>query len=330
VLALEIRPLMKRRGLEAMFGGLEPGRAAQYAERVAGIAGVAHALALAHAVERALDVQPPPRAELWRVVHAELERVANHLDVAMRLAEDAALSVGTARLGILKEDIMRLRAVLTGSRFGRGAVVPGGVAGEPHEPPTAIARAVGDFDRALRKDRRLLVRTTSLTDRLIGSGALDRDTVDRLAGVGPAARAAGVSVDVRLERPYGAYRRLGFRVATADAGDAMARLQVRLGEIDQSIHLMRQAIDSLRREEGPIRTELPSAGDGAAFGWAEAPQGEVVYWAELAGGYLWRVRIWSPSMRNWPLLAAAFRGDVLTDFAFIEHSFGLTPAGADR
>jgi Ni,Fe-hydrogenase III large subunit len=42
------------------------------------------------------------------------------------------------------------------------------------------------------------------------------------------------------------------------------------------------------------------------------------------------VRIASPSLRNWALFDHAFPADVLTDFAFIEHSFGLTPAGADR
>jgi Ni,Fe-hydrogenase III large subunit len=110
----------------------------------------------------------------------------------------------------------------------------------------------------------------------------------------------------------------------------MARLEVRLGEIEQSLHLTRQALDRLQRlGDGPLSTELP-AGDGAAFGWAEAPQGELVYWTELEGGSLGRVHISSPSLHNWPLFVASFRGDVLTDFSFIEHSFGLTPAGADR
>jgi Ni,Fe-hydrogenase III large subunit len=58
--------------------------------------------------------------------------------------------------------------------------------------------------------------------------------------------------------------------------------------------------------------------------------GELLYWVELAVGRVQSVRISSPSLRNWPLFAESFRGDVLTDFSFIEHSFGLTPAGADR
>lgn len=329
VLALEVRPLFKRRALEDRCAGLSFAHAAYLAERVAGIAAVAHAVAFAEAVERALGVAPPERALLLRVVHAELERLANHLDVATKLAEDAALAVGVARFGILKEDVQRLRARLCGSRFGRGVVVPGGVAEPPLLAPETLLRALDSFERDLRRDRRLLLRTGSFTDRLVGSGRLDRGTIERFGGVGPVARGSGVATDARFERPYGVYRRLGFRVSTRDEGDAMARLQVRFDEIGTSLHLVRQALTRLGRVESPLRVELPPE-SGTSFGWAEAPMGELVYWVEVAGGHVERVRISSPSLRNWPLFADSFRGDVLTDFSFIEHSFGLTPAGADR
>jgi formate hydrogenlyase subunit 5 len=330
VLRLETRPYFKHRALETRFFGIELDRGAMLAERVAGIAAVAHATAFAQAVEAALAVEPSEQARLWRVVHAELERIANHLDVAIKLAEDAALAVAVARFGILKEDVMRLRARLCGSRFGRGVVTPGGLAAAPLLLPDDVRAWLGRFERDLRRDRQLLLRTASFTDRLVGSGRLDRVTVEELGGVGPVARAAGVSTDARFERPYGAYERLGFDVVTADDGDAMARLEVRFGEIRESLHLVRQALDRLLRNgEGPRTAALP-AGEGAAFGWVEAPQGELVYWVELSEGRMGRVHIASPSLRNWPLFVASFRGDILTDFSFIEHSFGLTPAGADR
>jgi formate hydrogenlyase subunit 5 len=330
VLALETRPYFKHRGLEQQFSELTPERGVLVAERVAGIAAVAHAVAFSQAVEAALEVDPPEQAQLWRVVHAELERIANHLDVAMKLAEDAALAVGVARFGILKEDVLRLRARLCGSRFGRGAVRPGGLASLPLLEPTDLREWLARFEHELVRDQQLLLRTASFTDRLIGSGRLDRETVEQFGGVGPVARAAGISTDGRFERPYGAYARLGFEVATADEGDAMARLEIRFAEIRESLHLARQALDRLQRLGGtPLRSELP-AGSGAAFGWAEAPQGELVYWTELEAGALARVHISSPSLHNWPLFVASFRGDVLTDFSFIEHSFGLTAAGSDR
>jgi formate hydrogenlyase subunit 5 len=329
VLSLTVRPFFKRRNLEQRFTGLSPDHGAYLAERVAGPASVAHVLAFASAVERVADVAVPPFAERWRVVHAELERIAAHLDVALKLAEDAALSVGAARFGALKEDAMRLRAALCGSRFGRGVVVPGGIRAAPligaAEALATLDRLESDFVR----DRSLLLRTTSFTDRLIGSGRLDPRTVALHGGVGPVARACSLGVDARLERPYGAYARLGFRVARATAGDAMARLDVRLQEIDQSLHLIRQALERLDRLPPNVSTPLAAA-HGEALGWAEAPMGEVIYWVSLLNGEVEEARILSPSLRNWPLFAESYRGDVLTDVSFIEHSFGLTPAGADR
>jgi Ni,Fe-hydrogenase III large subunit len=330
VLALEVRPFFKRRELERRFEGLTLEHGGYLAERVAGVASVAHAVAFAQAVERAVGLAAPPRACLWRVVHAELERIANHLDVAMRLAEDAALSVGAARFGILKEQVMRTRARMCGSRFGRGVVLPGGICAEPLIGVEELRRLLHDFDNDLRRDRQLLLGTASFTDRLIGSGALDRPTMERYAGVGPVARASNVPTDSRFERPYGSYWRLGFRVVTAESGDAMARLEVRFGEIRESVHLIRQACEQLEKSDPQLAVDVGEDAVGRAFGWAEAPMGEVVYWVEVAEGRLGRVRIASPSLRNWPLFADSFRGDVLTDFSFIEHSFGSTTAGADR
>jgi formate hydrogenlyase subunit 5 len=329
VLGLQVRPFFKHRRLEQRFTGLELDHAVQLAERVAAIAGVAHATAFCQAVERALGVEPTRRAQRWRVVHAELERVANHLDVAVKLADDAALSVGAARFSILKEQVQRLRARLCGSRFGRGVIAPGGLAAAPLVEPAIVLGELDRFERDLRRDRHLLLATASFTDRLIGSGTLDRATVDAYAAVGPVARACGVAVDARFERPYGAYVRVGGRIATVDDGDAMGRLRVRFLEIAESLHIIRQAFERLEKYGSELRTDLP-AGTGAAFGWAEAPMGELVYWVELDAGRVRTVRISSPSLRNWPLFAESFRGDVLTDFSFIEHSFGLTPAGADR
>jgi formate hydrogenlyase subunit 5 len=77
------------------------------------------------------------------VLHAELERIANHLDVAVRLADAAGLAVATARLALHKERVMRLVSRLCGSRFGRGVVVPGGVSALPRLPP----RAPAEIDR---------------------------------------------------------------------------------------------------------------------------------------------------------------------------------------
>lgn len=326
---LRTRPFFKHRGLESRFCGLAPARAVIVAERVAGIASVAHAVAFSQAVERALGVEPPPRAQRWRAVLAELERIANHLDVIAKQAETTALFVGQARFQILRENLLRLQARLTGSRFARGMVVPGGVRRAGRLAARDLLAELSSLERHVHRDRRLFVGTASMTDRLIGTGRLPRELVEEYGAVGPVARGSGLSLDARHERPYGEYRRMGTVVQTEAAGDAMARVLVRFAEIVESLRLLRQAVDHLAGDEGELARELPDQA-GEALGWVEAPQGELVYWVELEGGAVRRVHIASPSLRNFGLFDQAFPKDVLTDFAFIEHSFGLTPAGADR
>jgi Ni,Fe-hydrogenase III large subunit len=328
--ALQTRPFFKHRGMEAHFVGLQPERAVYVAERVAGIASVAYACAFSHAVERALGVTPKPGAERWRAVHAELERIACHLDVIAKEAETTALYVGQARFQILKEQVMGLRLRLTGSRFARGVICPGGVRFDGAVELDELLAAVDALERDLRRDCRLFTGTASMTDRLIGSGRLPRSLVEEYSAVGPLARGSGVSTDARHERPYGDYRRLGLQVVTRPEGDAMARINVRLGELSESLRLLRGSIDQLRRHKGELCAPLPRARSGSAFGWVEAPQGELVVWVEIRRGIVANVHIASPSLRNWALFDQAFPKDVLTDFAFIEHSFGLTAAGADR
>jgi Ni,Fe-hydrogenase III large subunit len=330
VTRLQTRPFFKRRGIEARFAGLTPEVAGHVAERVAGIASSAYATAFSHAVERALGVTAPGRARGWRALYCELERIACHLDVIAKEAETTALYVGQARFQILKERIQRLRARLTGSRFGRGVIVPGGVRAEGMIGLDEVIAELDAFELDLARDRRLFLGTASMTDRLTGTGRLDRRVVEEAGAVGPLARGSGVSTDARHERPYGDYDRLGVRVVVRREGDAMARINVRFGELSESLRLSRQAIGHLHRRTDATRVPLATGASGAACGWAEAPQGELLIWVEVADGLIGRAHVASPSLRNWALFDHAFGKDVLTDFAFIEHSFGLTPAGADR
>jgi formate hydrogenlyase subunit 5 len=327
---IQTRPFFKHRGMEARFAGLTPDVAVHVAERVAGISSCAYACAFSQALERALGVQVPQRAERWRVLYCELERMACHLDVIAKEAETTALYVGQARFQILKEHVQRLRVRLSGSRFARGVIVPGGVRCEPMLGADQLLLELESFERELRRDRRMFLATASMTDRLIGAGCLRRALVEEYGAVGPLARGSGLSIDARHERPYGNYQRLGVRVISERDGDSMARVNVRFGELSESLRILRQTIDQLRRRDGELRAPLPELGEGAAFGWAEAPQGELLMWVELRAGRIQAVHIASPSLRNWALFDHDFPKDVLTDFAFIEHSFGLTPAGADR
>jgi formate hydrogenlyase subunit 5 len=325
---LNMRVFYKHRGVENRFAGMTVTDAVLLAERTEGIASVAHALAFSHAVERIAGCAPPPAAALVRVLHAELERIANHLDVAVKLADAAGLAVATARLALHKERVLRLVSGLCGSRFGRGVVVPGGVSAAPLLPPGQLRAEISRLEKAVTAEAAALMATSSFLDRLRGTGPLTPERARAHGALGPVGKAAGYADDARLARPYDAYPALGMPPARGHtAGDALARLQVRWAEVDQSFGLLRRAADDLPERSACLLRVSCEPASGRAAGWAEAPQGEVIYDVSLQDGRIFRCHPRSASFHNLVLMHEVFAGDILTDFPFIEASFGLSVAG---
>ena len=325
---LNMRVFYKHRGVESRFAGLALPDGVLLAERTEGIASVAHALAFCHAAERIAGCTPPAAAALVRVMHAELERIANHLDVAVRLADAAGLAVATARLALHKERVMRLVSRLCGSRFGRGVVIPGGVAALPRLSPADLRAELDTLATQVTAEATALMATSSFLDRLRGTGPLTPERARTHGALGPIGKAAGFADDNRLARPYDAYRDLAVPAARSHAaGDAMARLRVRWEEVESSFGLLRLAAGELAERSGDQLRVRCEPADGRALGWAEAPQGEVLYDLSLAGGQIARCHPRSASFHNLVLMHEVFAGDILTDFPFIEASFGLSVAG---
>jgi Ni,Fe-hydrogenase III large subunit len=327
---LNMRIFYKHRGITERFTGMAVADGVLLAERAEGIASVAHALAFCHAVEAIAGCEIPLEAALVRVVHAELERIANHLDVAMRLADAAGLAVATARFALHKERVLRLVSALCGSRFGRGVVVPGGVRAAPRTPAIEVLAALAALEKQVTADARTLMSTSSFLDRLRGTGPLRPERARVHGALGPVGKASGYSDDARLSRPYDAYAMLapGPAPEHSPGGDAMARLRVRWDEVDQAFRLIRRALSDF-----PERTVASAHApcqplDGRAVGWAEAPQGEVLYDVAIQDGRIARCQPRSASFHNLVLMHEVFAGDILTDFPFIEASFGLSVAGA--
>jgi len=328
---LNMRVFYKHRGLEKRFEEMTAADGVLLAERVEGTATVAHALAYCHALEQVCGIEVPWPAALVRVLHAELERLASHLDVAFRLADGAGLAVATARFASHKEHVMRLVSRACGNRFGRRVVVPGGVSRLPLASPADLLADIGRLDKAISSDVAALMGTASFLDRLRRTGVLSPERAREHGALGPIGKASGYSDDTRQHRPYDAYPSLGLREpAPRGAGDALDRLWVRWDEVAQSLHLLRQVADELAdAPDGPVRAHCDPAA-GRAVGWAEAPQGEVLYDLRLEGGRLARCRPRSASFHNLVLMHEMFHSDILTDFPFIEASLGLSVAGVSR
>ena len=326
---LNMRIFYKHRGIAARFAGMTISDGVLLAERAEGIASVAHALAYCHAAEAIAGCEVPREAALVRVVHAELERIANHLDVAMRLADAAGLAVATARFALHKERVLRLVGGLCGSRFGRGVVVPGGIAAAPRKGSDEILAELGPIEKQVTADAEALMGTSSFLDRLRGTGPLTQARAREHGALGPIGKASGYADDARVARPYDAYPLLATVPARQHSrGDAMTRLRVRFEEATEAFRLIRQALICFtERQRLTLRApcDLP---DSRATGWAEAPQGEVIYDLTVEGGRIARCQPRSASFHNLVLMHEVFAGDILTDFPFIEASFGLSVAGA--
>ena len=317
----------KHRGIDSRFGDLSIDDAVLLAERVEGTASVAHATAFCLALEALGDVEPPRCAQLVRVIHAEIERIAVHLDSIIRHTEAAGQAVAFSRMSLHKERILRLRADLCGHRFGRGVIVPGGVTRPPNIDVTAARTIADKIDHAIAEDTTELMTTPSFLDRLRDTGTLPDTAARQHGALGPVGRASNLNNDVRVERPYGAYQFLAFEPAIGlDQGDALARQRVRIEEIHQSFKIVRHALDEFDDRSSIWKCEIPVL-EGTSLGSVEAPQGELVYLVEVERGRLIRVKPRSASFHNLALFPQAFTGDIFTDFAFIEASFGLSIAG---
>jgi formate hydrogenlyase subunit 5 len=322
------RLFFKHRGMEKRFEGLVPDRGVTLAERVSGVSSVAHALAYCQAVEAAANCQVPPRARFLRVVLAEMERIYNHLHYFGHLCHTTTLKVGEAEGKLLEEQAKQLNCRLTGSRFLRSLLCVGGLRRDLAPKPW-----LGDALQALGEKfaayARHMENTASHLDRLITTGSLDAKLAFDQGATGPIERASGGKRDLRLNHPYAAYAELAPTIARQEAGDAHARAQVRMAEIEASIAMIRRALDQM--PDGPVRTECSVPPGSEGLSWAESPRGSVIYAVHVNdAGKLARVKIKSPSFSNWRLFPFTVHDTNMMDYGINEASFGLTVAGCDR
>jgi formate hydrogenlyase subunit 5 len=317
----------KHRGMEKRFEGLKPELGVVLAERVSAVGSVAHALAYCQAAEEAAHCQPPRRARWLRVLLAELERLYNHLHYLGHLCATTTLKVGDAEGKLLEERAKQINCAVSGSRFLRNLLVPGGLRREP--VLTGLSDALVTLGVDIGRYGQMLETSTTHLDRLITTGVLDRKVAFDQGATGPVERASGLDRDLRRDQPYAAYDELPPQVAVRQAGDAHARQQVRLAEIGESLDLIQRLLSDLPK--GPIRADYAPLASSEGLGWAESPRG-TLYYAVHTGydGRLVRVKIKSPSFSNWRAFPFTVHDSNMMDYAINEASFGLTIAGCDR
>jgi Ni,Fe-hydrogenase III large subunit/Ni,Fe-hydrogenase III component G len=332
VLYLQLRLFYVHKGIEKRFEKLPWRQGLFLAESISGDTAVGHALAYAHAIERLLGIEVPRRARDLRTVLLELERLYNHIADIGAIATDVAFTVPASRAQVLREGLVAIQERLFGSRLLRGTVGLGGVKceltlGRRKELLMHLDRLEPEFDQLIK----LLIDSGTFTDRIDATGILSRQAARDLGVVGMAARASGLDLDLRRDQPHDAYASLRFQVPVEEGGDVRARLMVRAREVEQSLSILRQALQRL--PEGQALAPLPDAlpASSSALGWAEAWRGECLHWIQTdEEGRVARLKVTDPSFKNWPGLGRAVPGNILPDFPVINKSFNLSYSGNDR
>jgi Ni,Fe-hydrogenase III large subunit len=335
VLRLEERLGYVHKGIERRFTELSPFDAHRLAGRVSGDSTVAFGWAYCMALESALGIAVPARAQWLRALLLERERVANHLGDLGALGNDAALAFGQAQFSRLREDWQRESGTTFGHRLMMDAVVPGGVAHDVDTAAIVRLHALCErIDAELRTLRAIYDEHAGLQDRLVGTGRVTPELARRLGLTGLAGRSSGQPFDLRCDHPWPPYDALGVAKAGSSQGDVAARVTLRFDEAIESLRLIRALLTGL--PGGATRAALPAppVGSTRGAGWVEGWRGEVLVALELRAGGTPALRIarchcHDPSWQNWPLLEHAVIGNIVPDFPLINKSFNLSYSGQD-
>jgi len=257
-------------------------QALPYMDRLDYVSMMCNEHAYVMAIEKLLDVQVPLRAQYIRVMFDEITRILNHL---MSLGSHA-LDVGAMAVFLYafreREDLMDCYEAVSGARMHAAYYRPGGVYRDlPETMPqyasagkyrsAAALRAMNDarsgslldfiedftnrFPACVDEYETLLTDNRIWKQRLVGVGVVDPERAKALGFTGPMLRGSGVVWDLRKMQPYEVYDRLDFDVPVGVNGDSYDRYLVRVAEMRQSNHIIRQCVAWLRAHPGPVISE---------------------------------------------------------------------------
>lgn len=326
-----------------------------------------HAYVLA--IEKMLGIEAPIRAQYIRVMFDEITRLLNHL---MWLGAHA-LDVGAMSMLLYcfreREDLMDCYEAVSGARMHAAYYRPGGVY---RDLPDTMPQFETDNKYRKAKDTEYLNanRQGSLLDfiedfterfpghvdeyetlltnnriwkqRTVGIGVVSPERALQLGLTGPMLRGSGVAWDLRKKQPYAAYDRVDFDIPVGTNGDSYDRYLVRVEEMRQSNRIIRQCVDWLRKNPGPVivdnhkiapppREEMKAnmealihhfklfsegihVPEGEAYAAVEHPKGEFgIYMVSDGANKPYRLKIRAPGFAHLSALDEMVRGHMLAD-----------------
>lgn len=233
------------------------------------------------AMEKLLGITPPVRAQYIRVLFDEITRILNHL---LWLGAHA-LDVGAMTVFLYcfreREDLMDCYEAVSGARMHATYYRPGGVYRDlpdkmPHYKPSkwhsekdierlnknrqgSLLDFIWDFTERFPKCvddyEELLTDNRIWKQRTVGIGVVSAQRALQLGFTGPMLRGSGVEWDLRRKQPYEVYDQLDFDIPVGVNGDCYDRYLVRVEEMRQSNKIIRQCIEWLRKNPGPVMAD---------------------------------------------------------------------------
>jgi Ni,Fe-hydrogenase III large subunit/Ni,Fe-hydrogenase III component G len=330
IVNLELRLGFSHRGVEKRLTEVPWTHSRFVAEAIASDTAAANALAHCIAIESLLEIEPSLKAQSLRSLCLETERVAMHIGDIGGMLVDLGLLGLSATLSRLRGSALRMGELLTNSRYLRGFICPGGVWFDPTDRLVELQQTVKELSKQLEAPLAIFHENQAVYERLHGTGVLTNNLARDFGLVGIAARGSGIAYDTRAHFKEGALYSAPVEVVSETAGDALARVLVRIKELRISLSLMETLLESI--PGGLHRIEIPEtlAPSQIGIGVVESFRGELLHMIITdEQGKIKRYCIKDPSFNNWTGLAIAVRNNVVADFPVCNKSFSLSYSGHD-
>jgi NADH-quinone oxidoreductase subunit D len=265
-----------------------------------------------------MELAPPKRGLYIRYLVSELERVHSHLLWLGVAGHEAGFDSFFMYTWRDREVVMDLLEMVSGNRVHYAINTLGGVRRDLDEgQKSKILEGVEVLRKRSEYYFGIGANEPSFVARIAGVGRLTKEQAESLCAVGPTARASGITRDVRKEDPYAVYDEMDFEVGTADTGDVLGRVVVRVKELLESYKIIEQIVRKL--PEGPIAVKAPrKAKPGEAVSRYEAPRGENMHYIKSNGSEKpERLKVRAPTLANYPATVEMLRNGFIADIPLI-------------
>ena len=311
------------------------------------------------AIERLTSTEIPKRASLIRVLFSEIGRVLNHLLNVTTQAMDVGALTPPLWGFEEREKLMIFYERACGARLHAAYFRPGGV----HQDLTKELLADIDswaveFPKVIDDIDALLTENRIFKQRNVDIGVVSEDDIQKYGFSGVMVRGSGLAWDLRRAQPYECYDEFDFEIPVGNNGDCYDRYLVRMEEMRQSVAIIRQAIEKLNFEDGPVlaqgklcpprRVEMKQSmealihhfklytegfhvPEGEVYASVEAPKGEFgVYLVSDGTNKPYRVKIRAPGYLHLQAMDHMASGHQLADVAAIIGTMDVVFGEIDR